>query len=288
MSDDGVLKWGALTNVGMRLQFPLSKLDRLSLATTPIVILADDRRLGHSSGFFWRTSSSVWLITNWHCVTGNNPFTRKALGADSPPPTKIVFYPLRLNSVEDGKVHFPTRISSELQLFESGTPAWMQHSDFEKSRADIVAIRVCDVGGTNEIRCVNEFEPIELFHHVGADLFVVGYPLDNFEGWMLPFWKRGSFAGEPLFPLADKPLFPIDVLSTEGMSGSPVFRRVFGPKASPDAATIAVDNIVATEFVGVYAGRLASKELERVGIGYGWYGYLVDEIVNSGTPGTTC
>lgn len=288
MSDEGLLRWGALTNVDMPLQFRSSKFDRLSFATTPIDILFGDQRLGHATGFFWRTPTSVWLITNWHCVTGNNPFTRQALMPNFSAPSKIAYYPMRLETVEDGQVHIPTRSRIKQSLFEDDNPIWRQHRDFEKLRVDVVALPIGEVEDSASIVCVNDYPRVQLFHHVGADLYVVGYPLDNFEGWMPPFWKRGSFAGEPLLPMADRPLFPIDVLSTEGMSGSPVFRRVFGPRAAPDGSTISIDNIVATEFVGVYAGRLASKELDRVGIGYSWYGYLVDDIVLGGAPGSTC
>lgn len=282
------MTWGELTDIKIRLQFARAKFDRLSFATTPIDIKSGDQLLGHASGFFWRAHNGVWLITNWHCVTGNNPFTNRVLNS-GPAPSEILFYPLVLRTFDNGQQHIPTRIPQKRVLFTDGDPIWRQHSDFARKKIDIVAIKIeCFEEDSVRISCVNDFARLELFHHVGADLFVVGYPLRNYVGWMPPFWKRGSFAGEPLLPMADKPLFPIDVLSTEGMSGSPVFRRVFGPRAAPDGSTIALENIVATEFVGVYAGRLLNKELDRVGIGYGWYGYLVDDIVADGIPGTTC
>ncbi len=291
MSDDGVLRWGSLTDVSMRLQFPHSKFDRLSLATTPIEVYSESERLGHATGFFWRNSNEVWLITNWHCVTGNNPFTKRVLHSNRPAPFKLTYYMLRLNTTEGGALHFPTRYPMEQLLFDDGVPVWQQHKDFAKSGIDVVAFRILESDATDigkKVSCVNDAPFPQLFHHVGADLFVVGYPIDNFDGWMPPIWKRASFAGEPILPMSDKPLFPLDVMSTEGMSGSPVFRRVFGPKATPNGAEVALDNIVATEFVGVYAGRLTSKELDRVGIGYSWYGYTVDEIVSAGEQGTTC
>lgn len=288
MDKGGHLNWGELTDINIRLQFAFSKFDRLSFATSPIDIWSGEQQLGHASGFFWRGREGIWLITNWHCVTGNNPFTCTALNPGRPPPTKVTFYPLVLRTFDNGTKHIPTRVPTETNLFEDHSPVWRQHADFERKRTDIVAIQLGSLKEKGDTVCINDYAEVELHHHVGADLFVVGYPLNNYVGWMPPFWKRGSFAGEPLLPFADKPLFPIDVLSTEGMSGSPVFRRVFGPRASPDASTTQLDNIVATQFVGVYAGRLLNKELDRVGIGYSWYGYLVNEIVSSGIKGTTC
>ena len=196
MSTDGKIGWGKHTRVELRLQFPHSKYDRISLATTPIEILAGDERVAHASGFFWRSLTGVWLITNWHVVTGNNPFTNRALLPGQSPPSRIRFFPLLTNTTPDGKQHLPERISLERGLFAEEVPTWQQHRDFANLRADIVAMRVSEQPD-NLTQCINEFEPVALHHHVGADLFVVGYPLDNFEGWMPPYWKRGSFAGGP-------------------------------------------------------------------------------------------
>jgi hypothetical protein len=64
-------------------------------------------------------------------------------------------------------------------------------------------------------------------------------------------------------------------------------RRVFGPAASPDdkgGYVIQADNVMTSEFIGVYAGHLASKS-EDVTIGFAWYGSLIDEILSKPANG---
>lgn len=70
---------GRLANPNIKPQFSASRIDALSFMTTPPAIFFGDTQIGHASGFFWRATERVWLITNWHVVTGNNPFTGMAL-----------------------------------------------------------------------------------------------------------------------------------------------------------------------------------------------------------------
>jgi hypothetical protein len=102
---------------------------------------------------------------------------------------------------------------------------------------------------------------------------------------MAGLWKRGSIATEPLLSIDQKPLMLLDILSTKGMSGSPIVRRVLGP-ATTDAPANHLQTVCTDEFIGVYAGRLGSEELRRVGVGYAWHGKLVDEVISAGVPRT--
>lgn len=70
----------------------------------------------------------------------------------------------------------------------------------------------------------NIFKPIVT--NVGDDCFILGYPLRNYEGLMLPIWKRGSLASETPLGLEGRPIFLVDAATTAGMSGSPIIRRV--------------------------------------------------------------
>jgi hypothetical protein len=177
-----------------------------------------------------------------------------------------------------------------MDLFIDGSPVWLQHPKFDDLCIDLVAIEIpaACLRPSKYASCrLNECKFEKLFHMAGNDLMIVGYPLSSYDGAMLPIWKRGSLATEPLAAVDGKPMFFVDAASTQGMSGSPVVRRVFGPAAMADL-TIKGDAIVVDEFVGVYAGRLGSKDLERVNLGYAWHGVLVDQIISGGVPGTTC
>lgn len=279
-----------MTNPNIKSVFSASRFDARSLTTTPIRIFCGSESLGHASGFYWRSGTEKWLITNWHVVTGNNPFNGKALSYKKAPPTHLTVYDSTSKRVDGpGDWIDLDRQEIRIDLFAAdGSPKWKQHHNFDTFRIDVVAIPLDKECQSSKPECVNECGDERLFHPVGADVFLVGYPLNNFEGWMLPIWKRGSLAGEPFVPLDNKPAFLIDVASSEGMSGSAVFRRVYGPRASADLREMNLHSVVATEFVGVYSGRLETKDLDRVNLAYAWYGYVVDEIVLSGHSGTTC
>lgn len=288
MTNAGVLRWGRVTKPDIPNPFAAGRIDGLSFAMTPLRIFAGQKYLGHASGFFWRRGDTSYLITNWHVVTGNNPFTRIALV--EAPPSHLVAYDIDWYALDNGSV-FPQRTEREIQLFDSDTmPVWLQHGKFDEYRTDVVAVPLPGWAvARQQFRpvCVNEFGFQALPHFAGSELFVVGYPLASFDGWMLPLWKRGSFASDPLIPVDDKPVFMIDVASSKGMSGSPVFRRVFGPTVSADLSTANPLSVMTTQFAGIYAGRLGTAELERVGMGYAWYGNVVEEILSTRVSGTT-
>jgi len=202
-------------------------------------------------------------------------------------PESVHFFCSTLSSADDNPSLFaPTRKRCRVELYQSDRARWYQHPNFEDERIDIAAIPLENVCRVDDACHVNQYGFQKLFHMVGGDVLIVGYPLGSYDGWMVPIWKRGSLATEPLVQIDDKPMFLVDAATTEGMSGSPMFRRVFGPAALADNS-MKLDAVVTTEFVGVYAGNLMSSELGRINVGYGWYGRLVDEIVTAKIQGNS-
>lgn len=265
-------------------QFPGARFDHLSVATTPIELLFRGERFAHGTGFLWRLQNRRILITNWHNVSGQNPFDGTHLNVGGRVPDEIIAHVARrtsgrpMQTIEREPVH--------VQLYQHfDEPAWTQHRHFDTLRVDVVAIEL--PGETGDYPAVNQFGYDRLFTGVGSDVLIVGYPFLDLDGVMLPIWKRGSIASEPLAGWQNKPMFLIDAASRPGMSGSPVFRRVFGPAPVlvGEGIEMKLDRVVTTEFVGVYAGHLNTKQAD-VTIGFAWYAKLVDEILADPRPGT--
>jgi hypothetical protein len=127
-------------------------------------------------------------------------------------------------------------------------------------RTDIAAL-ACVTDADRKVNCLNDNPKIfeEVFTHVGMECAIVGYPTNHFGNLMMPVWRRGSIASEPLLPVDDKPMFLLDAATSPGFSGAPVFRRHFGPlpQQQPDGSiNILADRVMTTSFVGIYAGRL--------------------------------
>ncbi|MEP0313497.1 MAG: trypsin-like peptidase domain-containing protein [Hyphomonas sp.] len=270
-------------------QFNASRFDALSFKTTPIEIHGVDSVetvVGHASGFFWRQKEQSYLITNRHVVTNRNGFTNEYV-SQCLQPRKITFYSGEWISPIDAPAGFFRfeRTPQKLDLYnDNEVSIWLEDPLFQKFRTDIVAIPIDyqpTIKDSNQSPFLNNFGFENLSHYVGNDLFVVGYPYRNYTGMMIPVWKRGSLASEPLFGVDKKPMFLIDALTKDGMSGSPVFKRVFGP-VNLACGTTKLDHVVTTEFVGVYSGRLGSSDLAQAAMGMAWYSNRIPHIITSG------
>jgi hypothetical protein len=136
------------------------------------------------------------------------------------------------------------------------------------------------VGGIDEktILCLNDYKFEDLFHVVGADLFVIGFPLAE-DGAKFAIWKRGSIASELFAAWHSKPAFLIDCRTSNGMSGAPVVRRVFGPAIKSDLST-SLGAAVTSEFMGIYSGRLHDDD-NIASIGIVWWRSVIDEILKN-------
>src|ERR1700754_783664 len=275
--------------IGGAKQFHEPRLDPLSVAVTPIELLQNGKVFGHGTGFIWRHAERVFLITNWHNFSGQNPFDSSHLNKGGRIPDAIRFYP---TTPVDPEQHL-ARHQISMPLFETfHRPFWTQHRHFYDLRIDIAIIELTNIAGLPPIAdyiALNRFdEEPKLFSHVGSDVFIVGYPFIEFDDLLkFPLWKRGSLASEPLVGWKKKPLFLVDSASRPGMSGSPVIRKVFGPAPIPKDGEYEIkgDNVMGQEFIGVYSVHLTSKRKD-VTIGFAWYGNLIRELLAEPDAGT--
>jgi hypothetical protein len=70
-----------------------SKFDLLSMIVTPVEMSFQGKEIAHGTGFLWRHEEKVYLITNWHNVTGVHPFKGKHLNKNGCVPDSITFHP---------------------------------------------------------------------------------------------------------------------------------------------------------------------------------------------------
>ena len=239
-----------------------------------------------ATGFYWSVEDQLYLITNWHCVTGLNSNTRKPIGNFFP--THIHVWFNEKGDQLDGGGHRVLFVGKQLALYDSSdTPVWLEHK--LGGQVDIVAIPIDNYEWQDKIYTVNKKHQLPDFNPMcGDDCFIVGYP-EGFVGPSgTPIWKRASIATEPELDYGNKPLFLADSLTRKGMSGSPVFARVQGLWGQEGAQlNIGGDSSVLgfwTKFIGIYAGREASEsdgfQLARV-----WKRSALDELITSGvTP----
>lgn len=190
-----------------------------SLMTTPVYLFQQSRQISQGTGFFYGVPNAdnvvdtVFLVTNYHVVTGHSPGT-----ALPPKGDRVVFY-LHLNQDDPSQVK-----QVALPLFSStGAPLW--HQSEAHTEADVVLLKLpastfADVKmwvfGEEHTRGDIRIRPTS-----GATL--LGYPY-GFSDTVnrLPVWKTGHVASEPAVDFQGTPSFLVDVSAFPGMSGSPV------------------------------------------------------------------
>jgi hypothetical protein len=294
---DGILRYGGSGSGSVSVSpghdnFAGAAINGLSLSCTPIELLANDSSdnvVATATGFFWQRSGQSYLVTNWHVVSGRNSFTGK-LNSRGYVPKRIRFYGMSV-STSAGVVSF-RRQRWTLEWADDMIGLLSTPPQADGQSIDIWGVPIPDgvvfgrdpartgFNGAAETTCF-------LDDHVGArivsnacdDCFILGYPLQNYDGLMPPIWKRGSIASETPLGLDGRPVFLLDAATTAGMSGSPIIRKATTFTAE-NKDIGALQEFSAYEVIGVYAGRLENNQLAAVNLGYGWYRTMIDRALD--------
>ena len=199
--------------------------------TTPVLLMSGTRAVSQGTGFFFASTTldgkpdTVFLVTNYHVVTGRPPLTPGPRAGD-----RIRFI-LHENPAELTRVR-----QIELPLYDQrGDPLWVVSDAVPK--ADVVLVPV-PPEAYRDISLLVFTEAhtrgdIRIRPSSGATL--LGYPYGFYdESHFLPVWKTGHVASEPSVDFNDLPTFLVDVSAFPGMSGSPVLAVANGIYESED------------------------------------------------------
>src|SRR6202011_6082637 len=80
-----------------------TKFDQLSLSSCYLEAHQNNKSIGHASGFFWSAKGALYLVTNWHVVTGKDPFSKEFLHMGQCPDALHVHYTVRAHNSGDMK-----------------------------------------------------------------------------------------------------------------------------------------------------------------------------------------
>lgn len=271
---------------------------RSTYSQCPFQILLYDEHGSISAGtaFFYEFASKTYIITNWHNVSGKDPFENKYLSKNFRGPTLLkAKFAKWLGGTEPRNF---AMISVDIPLYAEARPVWFEHPRLSY-RCDVVAIPYARNDLIPEFmhNSANKISPTRIPVKPGTTTFIIGFPKALSVGFGLPIWKSGFIASEPHYDVVlggttslvgglaggqQLPAFFIDALTREGMSGSPVFASHTGnwdmsdPYRSIDPTAPGYwsrDDIAlghtAMEFVGVYSGRVPTKEGEAA-LGICW------------------
>lgn len=262
----------------------------LAYGATRIALTRDGVVGCRATGFYWLHDDSLYLITNWHCVTGRNQQQPSlSLGISGFEPTHIEFtLMLDVNGID------AQRNAHRISLFDAvGDPLWFEHPVLGH-KVDVVAIYVCQSEPSIISPALNSptLEFVDFTPQVGDDAFILGYPKGIGGPQDLAIWKRGTLASVPRFDFQDLPVVLVDSATRDGMSGSPVIVRRTGvirlAENDAELATVLPSDIIGTAhtFMGVYSGRIGAGDELEAQLGRVWKSSVVDQIVSSGHRGT--
>ena len=246
-----------------------------SLTTVPVEQLANGTPMNSATAFVWKYGEQHYIITNWHVVTGRNAQTRQ-METPAAPDTLRCLFNIRIGTF--GKQQWDIRIRdanhNPLWLIRPGMPG-----------VDVVAIPI-PIRGDNpvvDLYPINTLLSKPLNIRVGMDVFILGYPFGNAPP-AFPVWKRGSIASEPDLVRMSTGYHLVDTASRPGMSGAPVILQNW-TNDFVEGAVRAINSTPATNFLGVYSGRLYAAK-EEAQIGMVWHASFVEEIIQMNTLDT--
>ena len=193
--------------------------DAASLMTTPVYLLDGSRQVSQGTGFFYGNKNSlgiidtVFLVTNYHVVTGNSPGSTQPRQGD-----RIVFY---IHKDQDD----PKEVKQiALPLYSlAGTPLWEQSTEHADADVVLLALPKAAFEGIAMFVFIDDHTRTDIRIRPTSPATLLGYPYGFSDTTnKLPVWKTGHVASEPQVDFNGKPAFLVDVSAFPGMSGSPV------------------------------------------------------------------
>jgi hypothetical protein len=241
-----------------------------------------EQELSAATGFFYRYRGGIFLITNWHNVSGRDRNTLQPISPLAGVPDRMkVLIGCRGHIGEWGEMDVP--LYKDLNTADQGSdPVWLEHC-VHGNKTDVVAIpmMIPDWAEVHTIDIVNTVPDMLL--RISADVFVLGYPRGISGGRGFPICKRANIATEPEIDL-DGPRLLIDTATREGMSGAPVIAIADGEFNVEGRAGRIWRGGRVYRFVGVYSGRLGKGEIEAQ-LGVVWKARVIEEILQIPTVG---
>ena len=256
-------------------------------------------RIATATAFFYEAKEEWSLVTNWHVVSGKDPFSGEPLSRNPIFPVYAKIAVATWTGTLDAKgdrefVTCPRR--HELYGLDRhggrSCALWFEHPEYGRT-CDVVAFPLGN-GRPYGIpdfmhNAANRISSGQIPIEPGGTIFVVGFPQSIAVNSGLPIWKSGYIASEPYYNIIvdrcrlkdgrisdglELPALFIDTLTRQGMSGSPVFSRFIGTwdrsspyrKVNPDEPgfwerrDIALFGSEGWQFVGCYGARIGRQE----------------------------
>ncbi len=234
-------------------------IDPLSLSSLQINVYYHDEPLGSATGFIISSNGQLYLVTNWHVLSGRDHDTGMPLDKVN------CAIPNRIEVIYDkgkNKLLLPV-------LNDNSKGKWIEHRQYDLKKQVIVPI--ADVAllpiESSQIPSSTKLPILDLeSYNKNIDIVpalsvsIVGFPFNNSNEFSnnLPVWITGFVASEPSENIQNRPLMYINAAGYSGLSGSPVIIRISGLYTSTEGS-LEIEPGYHTKFIGIYSGRVSTE-----------------------------
>lgn len=250
--------------------------------TKPIYIdiYFNETNLGCATGFEVQKGGCIYLITNWHVVSGRNFIDKTCVSNTGAIPN---YLKIRYRKPVDTNPDELVCVEKDINLYDKDdNKLWYEHPTFG-SDVDVVALKIEE---NSPIMTYKECFKYESNYslNVTEPVFVLGFPF----GYILkqeenPYaiWTSGTVATDPVLNININnkvvPAFLIDSKTRQGQSGSPV---IYYSEMGWDAhykGGYANWGLPFMQEIGIYSGRI-NKDSD---LGYVWKWSVIKEIIDN-------
>ncbi|MDO8557771.1 MAG: serine protease [bacterium] len=226
--------------------------------------------IGNGTGFIISKGGKSYLFTNKHVVTGRYPDTNGIISK-----TGAVDFPYILiwYHAKD-RLGMWYQVSQEIRDNDTGVPYWIGHPTNQEY--DVVAVPLNVPENVTLFPLDMSLSETDLVVYPSEPMSIVGFPFGRVSDGKFPIWKTGHLASDMDINYGSKPVFLIDAMTKEGMSGSPVMARRIGMVTTSRGVELGKNG---TKFLGIYAGRLNYEDDKDINIGRVWKAETIKEIL---------
>lgn len=248
-------------------------MSELLMVVALILQIQNGQSVGKATGFFYTKNDSLYLVTNRHVVLDDTKGIKPDL--------------LRVRLHTDPN-DLTKNADVDIPLYANGIAKWHVHPDYSTKKIDIAIVEI----DLNKLKpyhfkalSASFFLPKEFPLTLGEDVMVIGFPRGLSDTTNnLPISRSALISSAYKINFQGDPLFLIDANLHPGMSGSPVMTRAKSTWAT-SAGSLKTYKEPVPFFLGVFSAsvgiNLPPGQEEQLGLGAVWYGYLIEETIDS-------
>ena len=209
------------------------EIDHASLMTTPILLMQAGRPVSQGTGFLFGSTTpdgsveTVFLVTNYHVVTGHAPLSTNPRAGDR------IRFVLHQSTTDLGDVRAVT-----LPLYDQANrPIWLASDAYPAADIVLIPLPPSVYEGLAPLVFTEAHTRGDIRIRPTSGATLLGYPYGFYDQkHFLPVWKTGHVASEPSVDFEGRPVFLVDVSAFPGMSGSPVLAVANGIYETEDGS----------------------------------------------------